>query len=76
MHEMLLQKSDGTFDLVIWNERLKGSDQVTVHLGGAYPSVKVYDPTIGTEPTQTANGVDSLKLTLSDHPLVIAVSGK
>jgi hypothetical protein len=76
MHEMLLQKSDGTFDLVIWNERLKGSDQVTVHLGGAYASVKVYDPTIGTEPTQTANGVDSLKLTLSDHPLVIAVSGK
>ncbi len=76
MHEMLLQKSDGTFELVIWNERLKGADQVTVSLGGTYPSVKVYDPTIGTEPTQTANGVDSLKLTLSDHPLVIAVSGK
>ena len=33
MHDMLLQKSDGTFELVVWGERLKGSDEVTVHLG-------------------------------------------
>ena len=29
MHEMLLQKSDGTFELVVWGERLKGADEVT-----------------------------------------------
>jgi hypothetical protein len=76
VHEMLLQKSDGTFELVVWGERLKGADPVTVHLGAAYPAVKVYDPTIGTEPIQTAAAVDSLKLTLSDHPLVIAIFQK
>jgi hypothetical protein len=75
-HEMLLQKSDGTFWLVVWGERLKGADEVTVRLGRRYPAVRVYDPTVGTEPVQAVGGVDSLRLTLSDHPLVIAVGPK
>ena len=74
VHELLLQKSDGTFALIVWGEWLKGSDDVTVQLGGTYPAVKVYDPTIGTDPIQILRGVDSLKLTLSDHPLVIAIA--
>ncbi len=76
VHEMLLQKSDGTFQLVVWNERLKGSDEITVDLGGTYPVAKVYDPTIGTEPVQTHREVKSLRLTLSDHPLIIAIVPK
>ncbi|MCY2991486.1 MAG: hypothetical protein NTY19_26965 [Planctomycetota bacterium] len=71
VHELLLQKSDGTFWLVVWSERLKGADQVTVHLGRSYPAVKVYDPTAGTEPLQTPGKVDSLDVTLSDRPLII-----
>ena len=74
VHEMLLQKSDGTFELVIWGERLKGADEVTVHLGATYPAAKVYDPMIGTEPVQAPHGIDSLKLALSDHPLIIAIA--
>lgn len=73
VHDLLLQKSDGTFALVVWDERLKATDDVTVHLGRSYPAVKVYDPTIGTDPVQSRDGVDSLKLTLSDHPLIIAI---
>ena len=75
VHDMLLQNSDGTFQLVVWNERVKGADRVTVHLGGTHASVKVYDPTVGTEPVQTRNGINSLTLTLSDHPLIIAIPG-
>jgi len=71
-----LQKSDGTFELVVWGERLKGADRVTVHLGAAFPVVKVFDPTIGTDPIQTAAAADSLTLTLSDHPLIIAILQK
>jgi len=74
VHDLLLQKSDGTFALVVWSERLKGADEVIVHLGATYPVVKIYDPTIGTEPVQTATAVDSLKLTLSDHPLIITIA--
>ncbi|HZY83189.1 MAG TPA: hypothetical protein VFE78_00045, partial [Gemmataceae bacterium] len=73
VHELLLQKSDGTFALVVWNERLRGADEVTVRLGRAYPAVKVYDPTVGTRPVQARENVAELKLTLSDHPLIIAI---
>ncbi len=76
MHEMLLQKSDGTLQLVIWNERLKGSDDVTVDLGATFPTVTVYDPTVGTKAVQSLSEIASLKLTLSDHPLVIAIGAK
>ena len=65
---MLLQKGDGTFELVVWGERLEGSDDVTVRLGGTHPAVDVYDPTIGTRPVRRLGAVNSLKLTLSDHP--------
>ncbi len=73
VHEMLLQKSDGTFALVVWGERLKGADEVTVRLGRAFPKVSVYDPTVGTRPVQARENVAELKLTLSDHPLIVMV---
>ena len=76
MHDLLLQKSDGTFALVVWGERLKGGDDVTVRLGETHPVVKVYDPTVGTEPVQTRRKVDSLTLTVTDHPLVVAIAPK
>ena len=53
VHDMLLQKSDGTFALAVWDEQVSGTSQVTVRLGRAFPSVRVYDPTLGTNPTQT-----------------------
>ncbi|MGC8832933.1 MAG: glycosyl hydrolase [Armatimonadota bacterium] len=72
VHDLLLQKSDGTFMLVIWGERfIGGSDEVSVGLGRKFPLVRVYDPTIGTAPIKTLRSTDSLALTLSDHPLII-----
>jgi hypothetical protein len=62
--------------LVVRDERLKGADEVTVRLGRTWPAVKVYDPTVGTRPVQTRENVDVLKLTLSDHPLIIAIPPK
>jgi hypothetical protein len=74
VHDLLLQNSNGTFQLLVWDERLKGADHVTIQLGGTRASVKVFDPTAGVEPVQTLSGIASLDLTLSDHPLIIAVS--
>jgi hypothetical protein len=76
LHDMLLQRNDGTFMLVVWNERLKGADEVLVHLGRTYSTVKVYDPTIGTRPIQSHDKIDKLKLSLSDHPLILAIEQK
>jgi hypothetical protein len=73
VHDMLLQKSDGTFDLIIWNEQLQGTTPVTVLLGKQQARVLVYDPTIGTMPVHSLTNAASIPLTLSDHPLVIAI---
>jgi hypothetical protein len=59
---------------VVWNERLKGADEVTVRLGRAYPTAKVYDPTVGTHPIQIRDKVDRLTLSLLDHPVIIAIA--
>jgi hypothetical protein len=76
VHDLLLQKADGTFVLVVWGERLEGSDEVTVHLGAEFPEVRVYDPTKGTEPVETRSRVAELKLKVSDHPLVLVLGAK
>src|SRR5260370_12337486 len=44
VHDMLLQKSDGTLYLAVWDERSIGtrSDNITVDLDGSYPLVYLY----------------------------------
>jgi hypothetical protein len=74
VHELLLQHSDGTFQLIVWGERLRGQDRVMVQLGITRASVRIYDPTTGVEPVETLTNVSSLELTLTDHPIVIAIS--
>jgi hypothetical protein len=70
VHDLLMEKSDGTFEIAVWGERVIGSDEVSVNLGGNY-SVKVYDPTIGLTPSQTLDHVTSVPLTVSDHVLIL-----
>jgi hypothetical protein len=74
VHELLMQKSSGAFELAVWNERPSGgSDDVTVDLGGTHATVTVYDPTTGTSPTRTLTNVGSVVLTLTDHPMIIEI---
>ncbi|HET6251640.1 MAG TPA: hypothetical protein VFE47_28400 [Tepidisphaeraceae bacterium] len=73
VHEMLLQKSTGTFELAVWGEQAKGSSDITVELGAEYPTVKVYDPTVGVDAVKTLANVKAVPLTLSDHPLIVEI---
>jgi hypothetical protein len=73
-HDLLLQRSDGAFELVVWGERLKGSDDVSVNVGGTRSSVKLYDPTTGISPTRILTNVRSVPLSLSDHPVILEVA--
>ena len=74
VHDLLLQKSGGEYELVVWNERITGSDSVTVQLGDTQESVTIYDPTIGVSPTQILRNINTVSLTLSDHPLIIEIA--
>jgi hypothetical protein len=73
VHDLLLQKSNGSFELAVWGEQVSGSHDITVNLGASFANVNVYDPTIGTSATQALSNVDSIPLTLSDHPLIIDI---
>ncbi len=71
VHDLLMRKSDGTFELAVWGEQVQGSNDITVHLGGTYSAIKVYDPTIGTIPIRTFDKSDSVPLNVSDHVLIV-----
>ena len=73
VHELLLQSSDGTFQLIVWGERLAGEDRVTVEFGNMHDFVSIYDPTDGLQPVQKLADVRSLPLTLSNHPFIITI---
>jgi len=71
VHDLLIQKSDGTFELVIWDEKVQGGDDIRVNFGRSFRSVNIYDVTNGTVPTQKLVNVSSVTLNLNDHALIV-----
>ena len=73
VHDLLLQKSGGTFELVVWDERATTTDSVMVSLGATRKTVNLYDVTSGTTPTKTLSDVSNVALSLTDHAVIIEV---
>jgi hypothetical protein len=73
VHDLLLQKSDGLFELVVWGEQVFGSNAITIRLGGVHPEVKIYDVTIGTRPIETLHDVSTVPLMVSDHAMIVEI---
>ena len=71
VHDLLLLNSNGKFQLVVWGEKVTGSDEVTVNLGKKTALLKIYNPVSGTTPVATLRNVNSVKLTLTDHPMIL-----
>jgi hypothetical protein len=72
-YSLLIQKSTGVHELVVWGEAFQSqaSTPVTVNLGASHSVVKVYDVTAGTAPVTTLSNVSSVPLTVSDHAFII-----
>jgi len=78
---ILLQKSSGLYDLVVWNGNAvvrsgnvavrPPTSIVSVDLGAMYAKVEVYDPMQSSIPIQTLNNVSSVALSLSLDPLIV-----
>ena len=73
VHDLLFQKSDGVFQLVVWGEQVTGANNITVNLGSIRATVMIYDITVGTEPIQTLTNVTSVPLTITDHALIVEI---
>lgn len=71
VHDLLLEKSNGTFELAVWGEQATGSNRVTVNLGTLASRVNIYDPTQGTTAIQTLTNVVSVSLTLANYPMMV-----
>jgi hypothetical protein len=71
-YTMLMQKSNGKYELVIWGEAFasKMPSTITINLGATYP-VKIYDVTQGPTPTREPGRVTSVQLPLTDHAMIV-----
>jgi hypothetical protein len=69
-NSILLQQTNGTFDLLVWNE---GSPATVAVALGSGP-ISVYDPTQSAKPIQTATG-STVSLNLTDHMLIVEATG-
>jgi hypothetical protein len=75
---LALQKSNGATDIIVWNEpslQPGSSVSVGVQLKANAQTINVYDPEQGTTAIQTLSNTDSLTVSVTDHPIVIEVSG-
>ncbi|MDR1525494.1 MAG: glycosyl hydrolase, partial [Tannerella sp.] len=72
VHDLLLQKSNGNFMLVIWGERFGsgGTDEIVVHTGEKYKSAKIYDITAGISPVRETKS-KSIALSLTNYPVIV-----
>ena len=72
VHDLLMEKRDGTYELIIWGDQVPPkSANVIVNLGSSYPTVNVYDISSGTTPTRILSNATSVPLTLTDHALIV-----
>jgi hypothetical protein len=83
-NSMVLGKSNGAYDLVVWAEPKVWNDRtdteitnptqsVTVNLGSVHHSVNVYDPLSGTTAIATYTDVSTITIPISDHPVIIEI---
>jgi hypothetical protein len=73
VHDLLLRRSDGVFQLIVWGEQVIGTNNITVHLDKASATVKIYDITVGDMSTHTLNNVSNVPLMVSDHAMVVEI---
>ena len=72
-NSLLLEKSDGSYWLAVWDES-GGDHTVTLNLGSPAAAVDVYDPLSGTDPVQSDGATSSAQVELSDHPMLVRIA--
>lgn len=83
-NSMVLAKSNGAYELVVWAEPKLWNDandteisnpttRAKVHLGTVHKTVTIYDPLNTSKPIAAYTNVQDFTLPVSDHPLVIEI---
>lgn len=69
---LLIQKSDGTHWLAVWDET-SPTHSVTFNLPNS-AAIDVYDPINGSEPIQSTSSDSTISFDLGKHPLLLKIS--
>lgn len=71
-NSLLMEKSDGSYWLALWNESNSGHT-VTLNLASPASEVEVFDPLTGTTAVQSASDTSSLQINVPDHPVLVEI---
>ena len=72
-HDLLLQKTNGNFYLVLWGERFAGgTDKVDVKFLNNY-TIKMYDPTKCSDAINEFKNTNIVALELTNHPIILEI---
>lgn len=83
-YSLLLQKSNGSFDLAVWQEPEIWDNAAntqlaaptidsTITLAQAAASIEVFDPLLGTAPIATYTDTNQITIGVSDHPIIVEI---
>ncbi|HWB27274.1 MAG TPA: hypothetical protein VG738_17480 [Chitinophagaceae bacterium] len=73
VHDLLLQKSNGSYALIVWGERLNGSDDVQIKFGNNQDQINVYDITKGVTPVQQLHNARQVTLVITNSAYIIEI---
>ena len=72
VHDILFQKSDGTFMLVLWGENFVSQAKfVTINFDKEHSVINIFDPTEGETPINKFENKSSISLSVYDHPVIL-----
>ena len=76
-NSVLIEKSNGSFWLSLWNETEAANSPhtITVNLGAQAATVVEYDPLTGTSSIKTWSNVSSVQVSVPDHPVLLEIEG-
>jgi hypothetical protein len=71
-NSLLMEKSNGTFQLAVWNE-IDAAHSITLNLGAAAQTVRIYDPLTGTSALATYSNTSSITVNVPNHPVIVEI---
>jgi hypothetical protein len=74
-HALLMEKSTGTFQLAAWNE-VDAAHNITLNLGAAAQTIRVYDPLTGVAAVKTYANASSVVVAVPTHPVIVEIVPK
>ncbi len=69
---VLAVKSNGTFELAVWNET-DGGHNLTLTLPNAVSAINIYDPLSSSTPQASYPNTASVAFATTDHPLIVEI---